>query len=72
MHPRSCPLCASARKRCLYTDRNRRDAIDVTASYVACLDCGMVYLDPTPDLTTFDGWDEVFAGSAGPPPSSSL
>ena len=61
MRSRDCPLCGSASRRLLYSDHNRRDGIDVRASYYRCADCSMVYLDPVPDFSRFTGWDEVYA-----------
>lgn len=63
MKSRYCPLCGTASRRLLYSDRNRRDGMEVTASYYRCTDCGMVYLDPIPDFSRFEGWDEVYAHS---------
>lgn len=60
MKSRNCPLCTSTRNILIYTDRNRRDGLDVTSSYVKCNDCEFVYLDPIADFSKFKDWDQIY------------
>lgn len=48
-----CPVCKSDKFDTLFRDRNRRDNIDCSGTYVQCKECALVYLlDPPP-------WEEI-------------
>lgn len=59
MKSRDCPLCGSDQKSLLYWDRNRRDSLDISSSYLLC-SCGFVYLDPIPDFAALTLWDRIY------------
>ena len=45
----ACPICESHSAVVLFTDRNRRETLDITGTYVRCSACHHVYLDPFPN-----------------------
>jgi ubiquinone/menaquinone biosynthesis C-methylase UbiE len=44
----ACPICESQSSVVLFTDRNRRENLDITGKYIRCSVCHHVYLDPFP------------------------
>lgn len=49
----SCPICGDERYKVLFHDRNRRDNIDCSGTYVQCGGCSLVYLKDHPP------WQEI-------------
>lgn len=54
-----CPVCDSSNYRILFTDKNRRELFDIETNTVKCRNCGMVYLNPVPDMDQFFGFYET-------------
>ncbi|HUJ79565.1 MAG TPA: class I SAM-dependent methyltransferase [Nitrospiria bacterium] len=46
LRPVACPLCGADDALLLYRDGNRREGLPVTASYVRCRRCDVIYLTP--------------------------
>lgn len=57
---RNCPLCGVDNCRKLFSDRNRRDNIQIKSNYVKCNKCKLIYLNPSIDLDKFNEHDEVY------------
>ena len=43
-----CPVCMSTARKHLFTDKNRREGLDIVGTCSRCLDCGMIYLSERP------------------------
>jgi len=52
----NCPVCGSTISKVLYTDRNRRDGIDCSGTYVKCNNCKLIYLNERPEWETIAGY----------------
>lgn len=57
---RNCPLCNSDNYKVLFTDRNRREGIEVKSSYVRCNVCDMIYLNPILNFKKFKEYDQIY------------
>jgi 2-polyprenyl-3-methyl-5-hydroxy-6-metoxy-1,4-benzoquinol methylase len=53
-----CPVCDSSNYTILFRDKNRRELFDIETNTVKCKSCGMVYLNPIPDIGQFHAFYE--------------
>lgn len=52
MSARSCPACGGPRAELRFSDRNRREGLDIDGRYLRCVGCGTLYLEQVPDPAT--------------------
>ena len=64
-----CPVCGASKYKILFHDRNRRDNIDCSGTYVQCKECSLVYLRERPPweeiVKFYSSMDEDLTANAG-------
>ena len=49
----TCPVCQSSRYKLLFSDINKREALNCSGTYVECRECSLIYLKDIPS------WNEI-------------